>query len=148
MEKQERSFDLLVMADWYSPSIWHETFLDRIKAALAEGESVAFAQLASCFSVAARPGVVSDQLFSLYEAGQIDFVALDDIGVQVGSLLTADEYLIFADPQLSTVAVESVTVLTRKDTLKEIRDFGLDIASRMFPPAEKQLEEVQALWPH
>jgi glycosyltransferase involved in cell wall biosynthesis len=148
MEKQERSFDLLVMADWYSPSIWHETFLDRIKAALAEGESVAFAQLASCFSVAARPGVVSDQLFSLYESGQIDFVALDDIGVQVGSLLTADEYLIFADPQLSTVAVESVTVLTRKDTLKEIRDFGLDIASRMFPPAEKQLEEVQALWPH
>lgn len=141
-QKSDRRFGLIVLGDWYSPSIWQETLLDRVNIALAAGDSVGFSHIQSCFTVSASPGRVSEEIFSLYEAGQADFVALDDVGVQVRSLLTADEYLIFADPQLSTVSAENVTLLTRKDTLKDIQDFGIDIANRMFPNAEKKLEEV------
>jgi len=134
-----RDFDLVFLGDWYSTSKRQTWLLSQLKQAVAEGKKVGFAHVDSFFKKFARQGKPMSELFELYESGAVDFVALDDKNVSVGELVTAIEFIYFAEQKTSTVDVKKVELVAFEDTLEDFRQLSAEVVEKIFPKSKIQL---------
>ena len=135
-----RHFDSVFFGDWYSESSRQTWLLAQLKHAVSEGKSVAFAHVDGIFKKHARQGKPCAELLELYEAGSIDFVALDDKNVTADNLITAVEYPAFAESKSATISVKRVQLACFADSLEELTQASEVNARLIFETAPELLK--------
>jgi glycosyltransferase involved in cell wall biosynthesis len=138
-----REFDEVFFGDWYSESKRQSWLLGQLKLAVSAGKKVAFAQVDSFYKKFARQGKPSSQLFELYEAGLVDFVALDDRNVIVNRLVTPVEFMYFAEQKPSNLSVKQVALVSFGDSIPEFQELSDALARTVFSEAKVDREKAK-----
>jgi glycosyltransferase involved in cell wall biosynthesis len=135
-----RKFDLVVLGDFSWTSKSQSALMKKLKAATVEGKAVAFTQISCHLETPSGLGELSEELFNSYEAGEVDFVALDDQNVMVEEVLTTSEFLAFGEPIESKLNVKKLKIGIFADRIKGLDEVVEFNAHAMFPHAKQSLE--------